>query len=422
MRRRRAGIVVAVAAMTLAACSSGSSSAPVTAPAPSLTTATTALPTTPAPGTATTRPAPAGDAVYDPPSPLSVQQPGAVIWAQPFAGPNGSQGYVVLYVSSTVDGQPVAVSGVVIVPGPGAPAPPPEGRTILTWAHGTTGLGDSCAPSKQYPSGRASEEAIARVAVARGYVYAATDYQGLGTPGDHTYAVGQSAGRNVLDIARAAEQLQGSGATPASKVVVWGHSQGGGAAAFAAELAPTYAPGLDVVGAVAGAPATELTTVAAAQDGGPYVGFAFMAVVGFKAAYPSLSYDTILSAAGKAAAAAVATECSGQILKDFAGTHLSDLVTTPPEDAPGWKDALAANDAGQAKTPVPVFLYQGDADQVIPVSVSATLLQKYCALGDTAWRKTYPGADHTSVIAAALGDITTYINDRVAGQPAPSSC
>ncbi len=413
MRRGRTGLVfvLAVAGLATAACSVDASSALPTVPVPA-TRVSAAGPLT----------APAGDAVYDPPSPLPAGRPGDVVWARPFAGPDGSQGYVVLYLSSTVDDQPIAVSGVILVPGPAAPPPPPGGRTVLSWAHGTTGLGDACAPSKRYPTGQGGDAAVIQMALGHGDVYAATDYQGLGTSGDHPYVVGRSEGRNVLDIARAAERLEGSGAAATSKVVLWGHSQGGGAAAFAAELAPSYAANLDVVGAVAAAPATELGTLAAARDGGEYAGFAFMAVIGLKAAYPALSYDAILDAAGQRAAAAADTECSGQILKDFAGKRTSDLFTTLPSRAPGWKEALAANNAGQARTPVPIFIYQGDADAVSPLTVSATLLQKYCMVGDTAWRKVYPDADHTTVIAAALPDVTSYLDARVAALPPPSSC
>jgi pimeloyl-ACP methyl ester carboxylesterase len=427
--RRR--LAVALAAVTLlAACSSGSSSTSVVTatapPAPTTPSTTTPSPTTPGPtapaGAATTLPPPEGDAFYTPPSPLPAGQPGDIIWARPFDGPSGAQSYEVLYLSTAVDGQPVAVSGVVIAPGAAAPAAPAEGRSVLSWAHGTTGLGDACAPSKQYVTGKATEELLAQVAVSRGYVYTATDYQGLGPPGDHPYAVGLSEGRNVLDAARAAERLAGTGATPTSKVLIWGHSQGGGAAAFAAELAPTYAPDLDVVGAIAGAPATELGTVQQANDGGPAFGFALMALVGFHAAYPELSYDTVLNAAGQQAVAAIDNECSDAIGSTYAGKHLADFTIASPADAPGWKDAYAANEAGQVKTPVPIFLYQGDQDQIIPVAVSETLLQKYCALGVTVSRKTYPGTDHISVIPAALTDILAFANDRLAGRPAPSSC
>ena len=426
---RRVALLVATFALA-AACSSGGSSRPAVEAATSVPTpaATTPAPpaTTSVPPPATTAtaggPAPAGDAFYTPPSPLPAGPPGDVIWSRPFAGPSGSQGWEVLYLSTTVDGAPVAVSGVVIAPAATAAPAPVEGRTVLSWAHGTTGMGDACAPSKQYAEGRASEVLLAQLAVARGFVYAATDYQGLGPPGDHPYVVGRSEGRNVLDAARAAERLTGTGATPTSKVLVWGHSQGGGAALFAAELAPTYAPDLQVVGAIAGAPAAELATVAAANDGGPYAGFSLMALVGFHAAYPGLSYDAVLNDAGKAAVAAVDDACGDEILRSYAGRHLADFVVADPATVPGWSDAYAANEPGHTATAVPIFLYQGEADQIIPVGVSATLLKDYCALGVPVSRKTYPGADHTSVIPAAVADILAFANDRLAGKPAPVNC
>jgi alpha-beta hydrolase superfamily lysophospholipase len=403
-------IVVGAAALVAAACSDSGSSASIASTPPA---ATTAAPSAPAAST---------EAPSSPSTAAPAARPGDIVSAQPFPGPAGSQGYQVLYVSTTVDNTPVTVSGVVIVPGAGAPAAPPEGRPVLSWAHGTTGLGDACAPSAQYPTGRTAEVMLAQLAVGRGMVYAATDYQGLGTPGPHPYSVGLSEGRNVLDIARAAQRLTGSGAGPTSKVLVWGHSQGGGAAAFSAELAPTYAPDLAVLGAIVGAPAADFPVVSAAIDGGLYFGFAVMAAAGFKAAYPQLSYDAVLNDAGKQAVASIADACSDQVLKQFGGHHASEYQITSPQEAPGWKDAVAANEPGQMKTPVPIFLYQGQGDQVIPVQASAELLQRYCALGVTAERKTYPGTDHTSVIPAALGDIVAFANDRLAGLPAPSSC
>src|SRR5205085_1585520 len=110
-------------AVVVGGCASSSSSSPSTGTTAPLANTTTAPPlsatTTPASGSASAspRPAPDGDAFYTPPSPLPAGQPGDLIWARPFTGPANSQGYEVLYLSSTVDDQPVAVSGVVIVPG-----------------------------------------------------------------------------------------------------------------------------------------------------------------------------------------------------------------------------------------------------------------------------------------------------------------
>ena len=115
-------------------------------------------------------------------------------------------------------------------------------------------MGDQCSISAGVADGSAPDLTIVAAAVGQGLTVVLPDYQGLGTPGDHAYLVGQSEGRNVLDGIRAATHLDGSGATPDSKAVVWGHSQGGQAAAFTAELQPTYAPDVHLVGAIAGAP------------------------------------------------------------------------------------------------------------------------------------------------------------------------
>ena len=113
----------------------------------------------------------------------------------------------------------------------------------------------------------------------------------------------------MLDGIRAATHLDGSGATPDSKAVVWGHSQGGQAAAFTAELQPTYAPDVHLVGAVAGAPASDLTGAGPQTAANPaYRGFFPMLVVGLRAGYPALAADDqLLTDAGRAALAWLTT-------------------------------------------------------------------------------------------------------------------
>ena len=150
--------------------------------------------------------------------------------------PDGAEGWLILYSSTSPDGEPVAVSGVVV-----APADPPAGpRPVIAWAHGTTGVATGCAPSLS--DDPLFELPALRRAPGRGWVVVATDYPGLGTPGQHPYVVGVSEGRAVLDAVRAAGQID-DGPELSSQVAVWGMSQGGHAALFAAQLAPAYAPG-----------------------------------------------------------------------------------------------------------------------------------------------------------------------------------
>jgi hypothetical protein len=127
-------------------------------------------------------------------------RPGTIIRQEPMLGaPLGATAYRVLYRSTGLKGEPIAVSGVVIVPPGPAPA---GGRPIVAWAHPTTGIVPHCAPSLAI-FGFQQIQGL-RDMIRRGYIVAATDYPGLGTPGPHPYLVGISEGRAVLDSLRAA--------------------------------------------------------------------------------------------------------------------------------------------------------------------------------------------------------------------------
>ena len=158
--------------------------------------------------------------------------PGTLVRADPIDTPAGAHTSHVQYTSRALDGHDVVESGVVVAPDG---APPSGGRPVVSWAHGTTGLADTSAPS--LAPGVVDRLPWLRELLDRGVVIAATDYEGLGTPGPHPYLVGDSEGRSVLDIARAAQQVEGTGAN--NVVVAMGHSQGGHAALFAGELRVT---------------------------------------------------------------------------------------------------------------------------------------------------------------------------------------
>src|SRR6202021_1201586 len=181
--------------------------------------------------------------------------PGTLVRQELINGaPLGATTYRVLYRSTGLDNQPILVSGVVIVP-PGDP--PPGGRPIVAWAHPTSGVVPRCAPSLAIFLFEQIQGL--RSFVRDGYVVAATDYPGLGTPGPHPYLVGASEARAVIDSVRVAATMPGAGG--GKKFVVWGHSQGGHAALFTGIIAKTYAPELDLLGVAAAAPATDLATV-----------------------------------------------------------------------------------------------------------------------------------------------------------------
>jgi dienelactone hydrolase len=357
-----------------------------------------------------------GGDFYQPPANMAKKAPGTIIRSAPITAPSGAKAWKVLYHSRSVDGRDIAVSGVVVVPSGTAPK---DGRPVVTWAHGTTGLADQCASSK-------SADAVTllpyvKQLVDAGYVVAATDYEGLGTPGVHPYLVGESEGRGVLDAARAARALSGSGAS--NRVLVAGHSQGGQAALFAGELAKSYAPELDVLGVAAAAPAADVEHIlplAASISGG--AGYLAMGIQGFHAAYPNADPASVLTPDALTKSNAATTQCANTVMDAFKGESGPAVLAHDPLSIPSIAALLHQNSAGNRPAGAPVLIVQGAADTTIPKVLSDAFAAKACAAGDTVDYRTYDGATHGSVIVAAQDDVVAWLKDRVAGKPAPTTC
>ena len=128
---------------------------------------------------------------------------GVLLSSTPIAGaPSGADAFRIRYQSRAVGGERNQVTGVIIVPEGMAPR---DGRNVIAWAHGTSGVAESCAPSQS----KALFGSIAGLneMLAAGYAVVATDYAGLGTPGPHPYLVGNGSAYSVLDSIRAAREF-----------------------------------------------------------------------------------------------------------------------------------------------------------------------------------------------------------------------
>ena len=232
----------------------------------------------------------AGDAFYRPPATIPAR-PGTLIRSEPSAFYLDPVKLIrvparatrILYSSVDAQGRPMAVSGTVLTPT--APWTGAGERPVIGYAVGTQGASDRCAPSRTLSTGEQYEGVGITSLLDRGHTVVVTDYEGLGTPGAHTYMVRESQAHAVLDSVRAAAQVDGAEVIASSPVALAGYSQGGGASAAAAELAPAYAPELDLKGAYAGAPPADLVQVADRIDGGSYSAFLLYAMSGQLAAY-----------------------------------------------------------------------------------------------------------------------------------------
>jgi pimeloyl-ACP methyl ester carboxylesterase len=401
---------------TLAACGDdGDSPAAVT---------TTEPPTSAAPSFEVT-----GTDFYTPPDPLPDGEHGDLIWAEPIDSWWGSprQAWRVLYRSESLEGEDIAVSGYVIAP---ADTSGTEPLPVLAWAHETVGSADVCAPSRTFADQAPTTAPRATVAaqlsgiVDAGAVVVASDYEGLGTPGPHPFLVGESAGRSVLDAVRAAGQLTEVNA--GTDTLLYGASQGGQAALWAAQVAPEWTPELDVLGVVAVAPFSEVDLLlpAAATVVGAE-GYLVLGVYGQAAANSDLDPTEVLDPAVVEEAAIVEERCVPDVHVAF--RQLAAETGRPPGDLDAlrsaeWQEQLASLKPGTGALDVPVLLAQGDRDTTIPAATTKILATRMCASGDEVETLNKPDAGHSEIVTAADAEIRDWLAARLAGEAATSNC
>jgi pimeloyl-ACP methyl ester carboxylesterase len=372
-----------------------------------------------------TQPGPPGLAFYAPPSPLPAGTAGQVIWARRLTGAAALAGaganLLVLYHSRTLAGQDTAVSGTVSIP---RGEPPPGGWPVLSWAHGTTGVADICAPSRDAPGHPCHiytqlADAMLDLWVKRGWAVVKTDYEGLGTPGPHPYLAGASAARGTIDIVTAARHLHpGIG----RRWAVMGHNQGGHAALFTASLAPARAPDLDLTGAVAIAPASGTHDIIARLQNcrAPAAGLGFLALtlIGAAAADRALRLDQMLT--HRALRLLAIAQNVG--IDDLLGPGLwpssvpADLFR-PGADLGPLLAVLAANDPAALRLRTPALIVQGSNDPITDPGRTDRITRSLSANGAALDYHRYPGTGHFDVIAAAHTQNAQWIDARLAGIP-----
>ncbi|WP_411101455.1 lipase family protein [Streptomyces sp. cmx-4-9] len=351
-------------------------------------------------------------------------RPGDVVSSAPSAfhplpgQPTNTRAWKIHYRSTTADGAPNLVSGTVIVPQDGRTGP----RPLITYAVGTVGMGDSCAPSSNFPRGTGLEANLIQQLTLRGWAVVVTDYEGLGTPGVHTYTVGPSAGHAVLDAARAAQRLPQAGLSPDGPVAIVGYSQGGQAGSWAAELQGSYAPELQVKGTATGGVPADLLKVADFNNGSYGSGLIFMAAAGQDAAFPELDLDSYLNPAGRLLVAGMKENCVA--IDAIAGSfkRISDLTTRNPLAQPDWQARLNQSRLGRTAPAAPVYQYHALADELIPYGVGRQLRSEWCAKGadvefDTVWV-----GEHVSGVITRSPHVGNWLADRFAGRPTHGNC
>jgi acetyl esterase/lipase len=351
-----------------------------------------------------------------------VGPPGTLIRSEPMMfAPAGAQAYRVLYRSTGLRGEPIAVSGVIIVPPGPAPA---GGRPIVAWAHPTTGVVPHCAPSLAIFVFQ--QMAGLRQLIERGVVVAATDYPGLGTAGPHPYLVGDSEARSVIDSVRAARQLPGVG--DGTTFAVWGHSQGGQASLYTGLIARSYAPELSLVGVAAAAPATSLVTLMGDDfktSGGKNL--TAMTLWSWSRVFGAPIEKVVLPEA-MPTVDQLAGECIESIFDILARRRTEKpleehfLSVANIAHVEPWRSLALRNSPGPLSPQIPLFLSQGTTDDLVRPEVTRAYMQRQCRAGGKVTMMWVPGVGHGFVARDSADAAVAWMMDRFTGRPAPSDC
>jgi pimeloyl-ACP methyl ester carboxylesterase len=259
----------------------------------------------------------------------------------------------------------------------------------------------------------------------RGFIVAATDYQGLGASAIQPYLVGQSEAQAVLDAARSARYLAGGEAS--NQVVILGFSQGGQAALFASQIAPTYAPDLVVAGAAAAAPVTSLTEFVPSVSGSldnPSSVYAVMALDAWSTVYGNLELSSVLTPTALRLASMIPSECSGALAASFDTTDTGQLFQPGWDQSPWLEADMLQNQPGRSPSPSPLLVVAGTKDTLTPYpTISAFVTDALCRTdGDTVKFVSLAGTGHGAVMTNGALVILQWISDRLSWAPATDTC
>jgi len=381
-----------------------------------------------APASAVT--APAQDPFYAPPGGFQKASPGTILRSRQvtMSGPQAAvyaDAYQLLFRTTDATGQPTAAVTTVLTPS----SPAGGTRVLASYQTAYDSLTLNCAPSYTMQDGNGSdEEADIASELEQGWDVNVPDYEGL----QSEWAVGPMLGRATLDSIRAAEHFAADGLTAGGKteVALSGYSGGSEAATWAAALAPSYAPGLDLVGVAAGGNFPDFDYTTAQLDGSLWYGTEIGVMESFSRAYSDFDLTKLLNAAGQALAASDgndASGCSGSTLNEPYG-NASQYTNFPSSAAlaadPLFKRVMARMSLRYAPYPkAPEYLYNAVTDELAFVEPVDALVQQYCGAGVTVdYDRDPAGGEHVAAFERYWPAALQYLANRFAGQDPPDNC
>jgi pimeloyl-ACP methyl ester carboxylesterase len=307
----------------------------------------------------------------------------------------------------------------------------------MSFAPGTTGVGDSCASSLEEPMVRnlGDYEAQYLAYASQGMAVVATDYEGMRDPNLlHHYMVGLLEGRAMLDATRAARQVTGLTQIARDPIFLGGYSQGGQAALWADQIDRSYAPDVRVSGVVALAPVSSvLQTWQAILHGSDIDWFGPYVLASYGDYYKNLNVDEILLPKWTTNLLADVTSHCIDSAPKFYGANpaavytpqfLSALETGDLADNgyAALADDMTANNITEA-TSTPKLLLQNLGDTTILSSQTSAMNTQLCQMGSGhVQTDTFPGGTHYTMPVSGFTTALDWMTNIKDGKTPPTDC
>ncbi|WP_242657141.1 lipase family protein [Mycobacterium talmoniae] len=226
----------------------------------------------------------------------------------------------------------------------------------------------------------------------------------------------------VLDGIRAAQGFEPAGVARSAPVALCGYSGGGLASSWVAELWASYAPELNIVGAVLGAPVGDPGEIFRDLDGSLYAGLPALALAALVREYPGL--QRIVHTHANASGQALLTRLEGTTMVGAlfrCGLRETARYLDCPLDEilamPEVLEMFGELRLGQAAPAMPLLVVQAIHDQFINVRHIDTLVESY---QDQGARVTYLRdrlSEHALLYPLSTPLALRWIADRFAGEP-----
>ncbi|MFB7720389.1 lipase family protein [Nocardia sp. NPDC056100] len=368
---------------------------------------------------------PSSDPFFRAPSGFAAQDPGTVLRSRPVelallgVIPQQVTAWQLLYRSSDLHGDPeVAVTTVLLPKG----ANPDAERPLLAFGAAIDAVTDRCAPSYALRRGALSPGSITQLewflvanALRRGWAVTIADHEGP----HGNFGAAREPGYRTLDGIRAALRFAPLGLRPDTKIAVWGYSGGGMASSWTIEMAPGYAPELNIVGAALGAPVGDPREVFLRLNGGLFAGFPAIVIAALARVYPAMAevIDRDLTEQGRRLLDRVRSLGPIAALPWLVGSRLENYLLRPLDEVlPELEDMFDDIRLGGTAPACPVLVVQPVHDQVIDVAGIDGQVERYREAGAAVWYIRDRLSEHFSLLPLATPLSLDWLADRIAGK------